>query len=173
MKEIYFNYGEYAFSSVAKSEIIEVSNWLIDNSKDCSFININKDEVVVRFLESYFSEDEVLIKICKEERILGILKGRVEYSYKVDLLILLYIIENNERGKGVGRQALNLIIDRFSKDFKVTRVKTFVNKGCLSAIRFWESESFNNDRVIKKYFVNNNNDSSDLIVLSKELEDIN
>lgn len=161
---------DISISSIVKEDIVIVQKWIekqnhyLDESLYVSSLDLN--EFIKRFIEYYVCEDEIFLKILKDDNIIGVIKGRLEKKKHKELFIWFFIIDSEFRNKGIGKRVLSILEDYFSEFVGVNVLSAGVCSSNLKAIKFWEENNFKQVRVTKNFFENIN---KDLIVYKRLL----
>lgn len=124
-----------------------------------------------RFLEYYMSENEFFLKVTKDDKFAGILKGRVEFRNPNDVFIGCFILDSNLRGEGVGSKILLETIKYFERNFGIYDFYTSIVEGSKEAIKFWTKNSFVLHRISKNFF-NIEGEERDMLIF-KRMERLN
>ncbi|MDT8715264.1 GNAT family N-acetyltransferase [Clostridium sp. 19966] len=163
--ELYFD--DISISSVNNRDIDNLEIWMreqIDESFKNSWMNI--DEIRERFVEYYISENEIFLKILRENKILGIFKGRAEFNPNGELVIWCYIIDRQYRNKGIGSKVLGEIIKYLYSSLGIKNCLAGVVDGSREAFNFWNKNEFMFSRVSKNFF-EDGNIKKDMIILKR------
>ncbi|MBW6408837.1 GNAT family N-acetyltransferase [Clostridium weizhouense] len=168
MVNIEFYCEEFKITSVKRDDIDKLNEWikLNDNFNEDVF-SLDKQLFYRRFLEYYLTEEELFLKIEKDNHIYGVFKGRFELEGKSELFIWLYLIDFRFRNMGFGNKILKEILDYFKSLYCVEYFKVGVNSENKKAIKFWNTMGFDKVRISKNFFEDNNYNSTDLLILSK------
>ena len=156
-----------AISSINKEDAFSVSQW-IESEKNSlgepSYINsIKFDEFMKRFIEYYITDNEIFLKLQREEEILGVLKGRIEDD---ELIIWFFMLGYKYRGKGLGKEIINMLIEHFYITEGIKSFSAAVSSGNKVGARFWENNDFEAVRITKNFFEDIDKDK-DLIIFKK------
>lgn len=149
-------------SGIDKSDILKIQHWM-NSQRD---VEVNFKDFFERFVEYYMSENEVFLKIERENKILGLLKGRIEFKNNNEFLIWYYIIDDKYRGKGIGSLILNSIQNYFIKEFNIKDFFAIVNEDNKQGLRFWNKNHFYLLRVAKDFF-EKDHEMKDMFVLKR------
>ncbi|GAA0077286.1 hypothetical protein UT300005_16640 [Clostridium sp. CTA-5] len=168
MVNIEFYYEDFKITSVKRDDIDKLNEWikLNDNFNEDVF-SLDKQLFYRRFLEYYLTEEELFLKIEKDNQIYGVFKGRFELEGKSELFIWLYLIDCRFRNMGFGNKILKEILNYFKSLYCVESFKVGVNSENKKAIKFWNTMGFEKVRISKNFFEDNKYNSTDLLILSK------
>ncbi|MGN2370463.1 GNAT family N-acetyltransferase [Clostridium cagae] len=168
MIDVEFYYEDFKITSVKKSDINILNEWIILNDKfSVDLFSLDKQLFFRRFLEYYLTEEELFLKIEKDGEIYGVFKGRLELQEKSELFIWLYLIDSRFRNKGIGKNMLMEILQYFKSRYYIDSFKVGVNLKNEKAIKFWNNIGFNKLRITKNFFEDNKYETSDLLILNK------
>ena len=158
-----------AISSINKEDAFSISQWIEREKnylKESSSINsIEFDEFMKRFIEYYITDNEIFLKLQKEDEIIGVLKGRVEGK---ELIFWFFMLGYEYRGRGLGKEIINIIIEHFCNDKGIKSFSAAVSSGNEQALRFWKNNDFEAVRITKNFF-EDVKDDKDLIIFKKML----
>lgn len=166
MISIDFVYDGYSFSSIRRCDLKVINEWIIENDGDISSYSFVDPQILYRrFLEYYITEDEVYIKIVRNNNIAGIFKGRFEG--KDEFFVWLYIIDEKLRKNGLGTKFLEVLISYFKDKRGIDNIRVGIAESNIAAISFWESCKFKIDRVSKGFFEGKNSKHEDMIIMRR------
>lgn len=159
-------------SSVEKEDMHIIKNWMQEEMNAGSGILwTDISGLDDRFLEYYMSENEFFLKVVKQDKFVGILKGRVEFRNPNDVFIGCFILDSNLRGEGVGSRILLETIKYFENNLAIHNFYTSIVDGSKDAIKFWTKNSFVLHRISKNFF-NIEGKERDMLIF-KRLENVN
>ena len=116
-----------------------------------------------RFIEYYITDNEIFLKLQREEEILGVLKGRIEDD---ELIIWFFMLGYKYRGKGLGKEIINMLIEHFYITEGIKSFSAAVSSGNKVGAKFWENNDFEAVRITKNFFEDIDKDK-DLIIFKK------
>lgn len=164
MFDIHIQLEDIKISSIEKEDVIDIQKWI-------NYQNSNSDdknnplplkEFYERFLEYYISEGEFFLKINQEDKLIGVLKGRIEFRSVNEVWFRYFLIDNDLRGRGLGTKIIEVIKRYFSNNLGIDDFYTDVCESDARVINFWKKNSFKIYRVSKSYY---NNDGKELDML--------
>ncbi|MDR5586137.1 MULTISPECIES: GNAT family N-acetyltransferase [Clostridium] len=168
MVDVEFYYEDFEITSVKKSDIDRLNKWIILNDKfSVDLFSLDQQLFFRRFLEYYLTEEELFLKIEKDNEIYGVFKGRLELQEKSELFIWLYLIDSRFRNKGLGKNMLIEILQYFKSKYCIECFKVGVNSKNKRAVKFWNNSGFNKLRIAKNFFEDSKYETSDLLILNK------
>lgn len=179
--ELVFVRGEYKFMfkiniesnginirNIEEEDILYIQKWF--NYQQLFYTDKNKPldlkEFYERYLEYYLSEGEFFLKILKEDTIVGMIKGRVEFKNPNEVWIGCFMIDRNLRNKGFGSKILKGFTNYLWMRHGICIFYSGVIKGDNSALNFWKGNGFTALRVAKDYF-STDGKKEDLLILRK------
>ena len=167
MFDISIKFEDISLVSLNTQDIVPVRHWLEEqNCNDFTYEYLNLNELSDRFLESYVSEGEFFVKILETDKIIGILKGRIEFKNPNEIWILYFILDSKLRKKGIGSKMLNYLLKYFSDSFCINDVYTIVVEDNNGTEYFWSKNGFKVYRVSDNY-LENNSKQADMHILKK------
>lgn len=153
MFDVELAFEDVEISSILKEDLAMVQNWMGEQiRKTTEVVWTNIEELGDRFLEYYMSENEIFLKIKKEDKLIGVFKGRVEFKNPNEVIIWCFIIDSNLRGQGLGSKILKELIKHFESNFDIYSFFTGIVAGSNSAVQFWKKNNFLLHRVSKSFF---------------------
>lgn len=157
-------------SSIERQDIVKIQKWINYQNYICEdkAERLGLKEFYERFLEYYVSESEFFLKITKDDEMIGILKGRIEFKNPNEVWIWYFILDNKYRGMGIGSRIIKNIKSYFFNNFGINNFYVGVCERDVEALKFWNKSQFKLIRVSKEYF-NINNKKIDMLVLKNEI----
>lgn len=169
MFDINIDIDEINVSSIEKQDIVPVQQWINfqnSNSRDKEE-QFGLKEFYQRFLEYYVSEGEFFLKIQIDGKLIGVLKGRIEFKNPSEVWFWYFLLDNDCRGKGLGSRIVSSVQNYFYLGFGIYDFYTGVCGQDTEVLRFWSNNGFNLVRVSKGFFSNDHQDE-DMLVLKKQ-----
>lgn len=108
------------------------------------------------------------IYIKNEKRIIGILKGRLEYENKHSVWISSIVIDPRHQNKGYGSSAIDLLLTYLKSNNKVNTVYLAVIEENIQGRLFWKKHGFNELRRIENHLKLQNR-AQNVIILQKSI----
>lgn len=168
MFDIHLVIDDISITSLEKQDILPVQKWInLQNHNSLSEKPLASKEFYERFLEYYVSENEFFLKICKEDKLIGVLKGRMEFKTNNEAWLWYFLIDHEYRQQGIGSYIITNIIKYFIEELGVDHIYTGVSEKDISFIKFWKNNNFRLQRVAKNFF---NVSGEDLDMLIMKLE---
>ncbi len=164
-------FDDIKISSIDKEDLITIQQWI--NSQEDIDESFNKrplpfEDFFERFLEYYMSDNELFLKMEKNNNIIGIFKGRVEFKKDSELIIWYFMIDKDYRKSGLGTKILNSILHYFSQNLSINYFSAVVMEGNKEGLNFWNYNGFKAIRVAKDFF-QIEKEPKDMIVLQKSI----
>lgn len=166
MFDINIDLNDVSISSIERDDIVFIQKWI--NEQNSSNAGSEKPlglkEIYERFLEYYVSEGEFFLKITKKEKLIGVLKGRIEFKTINEVWFWYFLLDNQYRELGIGSDIIKNVKDYFMNELGIYDFYTGVCEKDLRILKFWSKNKFAITRISKGYF-NINNEDLDMIVL--------
>jgi RimJ/RimL family protein N-acetyltransferase len=109
-------------------------------------ISLDYYELEQRYLESLMNSLEYFCGIYIEEKLIGIIKGRIENRAEEELWILSYLLLNEYRNKGIGTKALKAIEEFFHLNYAIDKYCILILDTNKKGLKFW----MNNHYIISR-----------------------
>lgn len=167
MLDIKVAFDDIKMSNIEKEDIVSIQelinsqNQYLDHEVNCT---MELDELYERFLECYISENEFFLKINKENRLIGSLKGRLEFKSSNEAWIWYFFIEKNLRCKGIGSRILKEFMEYVKNEYGVKDFYATIVGKSGSVMNFWKENGYEILRISKNYY-NINGENMDMIIL--------
>lgn len=166
MFDINIDLDDISISSIEREDIVIIQKWI--NEQNSSNIENEKPlglkEIYERFLEYYVSESEFFLKIIKDEKLIGVLKGRIEFKTNNEVWFWYFMLDDKLREFGLGSNIIKSVKDYFMNELGIYDFYTGVCEKDLRILKFWNKNKFLISRVSKGYF-NINDEELDMIIL--------
>lgn len=158
---------EISISNIEIGEIEFIKKWLT-----IEYEKLPKSDIVTelsgiedRILECILSESEFFLKISKEDKVIGVLKGRIEFDDRNKLWILFFFLGEEYRKKGLGLKVLNLVTNNFKNKFSINEFYTLVEENEKGVYEFFHKEHFKIIRVSKEFYPS---EKRKVLIMNKE-----
>lgn len=171
MFEVLINYKDINISSVGMEDIKCIQQWF--NEKNPLVYYGNNDYVEISelneiFLEYYASETEIFLKIIKENKLIGLFKGRFEFKDKniiwISCFVLEYLfIDNNE-----GNSILDEILRFFLLNYGISEFLIGISVKEKKTLNLLKSNGFKLVRISNDFFIGNE-DSSNAMIMKRNI----
>jgi RimJ/RimL family protein N-acetyltransferase len=168
MFDIHINIDDISISSIEKEDIISIQKWI--NFQNCNLKDkmLGLREFYERFLEYYVSEVEFFLKINKQDTLIGVLKGRIEFKNPNEVWLWYFLLDNNYRGKGIGSNIIKSVQNYFSNELGIYDFYTGVCEQDIRVLKFWSKNGYKLIRVSKGFFNINGKDENMMIFKAGE-----
>lgn len=168
MVNINFNYENYTFESVKESDFKELIEWMRKNNEtDDITYSLDSQVFYQRFIEYYVTDNECFIIIKKENNIVGVFKGRLDLEDKEELFVWYFTIDRKFRGKGLGSEIIERIIEYFESRYSISVTKVGIVEDNRGALNFWTSIRFTFLRSAKNFFRYEAEQNKGLVILKR------
>lgn len=165
MFDIDIKFNNICIKSIQEEDIHKLKTWFISQHMDLKYY-IDFSDLYERFLEYYLSECEFFLEIDKEEKICGILKGRIEFKSKNMVWISCFCVNEKFINNDEQKIILENILDYFCKSFGVSYFLTGVAQSEKNTIKILREINFKVVRINKEFYTNCK-DKEDLLILQK------
>lgn len=117
-----------------------------------------------RFLESYLSECEYFLKITTNDKLIGFIKGRLEFKNPNEAWVWFYHIDCGNGGDKLADEVVKRLFCYFNQEYCVTRFYIRVQLDDKETIKFWENMGFKPVRMVKDFYCIDDH-KADMLVL--------
>lgn len=160
MLEINEEFGDIEISNIQEEDLPYIEYW---NESDEEF---NFSQLNDRFLESVLSECEYFLKIIRKNKLIGIIKGRVEFKNPNEAWIWFYYLNEEENQNGLDCRIMEELLSYFLQEYDTRLFFTRVAVEDAASVRFWDSIGFKPLRLVKDFY-NINEKSMDMLIMEK------
>lgn len=165
MLDVEIKFKDIRISNVKGKDLIEIQSWMETNN-DFLKEESNFEDLRNRFLESYISQCEFFFKIEKDKKLLGILKGRIEFKIQNELWIWFFYVDNKYRYEDLRSTIINSVINYFFKKYGVNIFFARVIRNEPDNINFWKNIGFNVTRIVRNFY-NINGENIDMVLMKR------
>lgn len=169
MFDVNINMDDIKICSIQKEDIEYIKNLLsfqnFTNKKD----EVNQDELYQRFLEYYISENEFFLKISSNNKLIGIIKGRIEFKSEGELWIGYFYIDKNvldEKGNYIQNRIMNVLIKFFIDEYGINDFYTTISDDDEQSLKMWKEYGYKVLRESQSYY-EFNGILRDMLILKK------
>jgi RimJ/RimL family protein N-acetyltransferase len=153
MFDIHLDIGNISISSIEREDIVSIQHWINNQS----YFSDNEKPLMLedfyeRFLEYYVGESEFFLKIKIEDKMMGVLKGRIEFKSYSEVWVGYYLLDSDYRGKGIGSTIINGIIEYFQVELGIFDFFATISEKDINILNFWKRNNFKLLRVSKDFF---------------------
>ena len=121
-------------------------------------------ELEQRYLESLMNSLEYFCGIFIEEKLIGIIKGRIENRVEEELWILSYLLLHEYRNKGIGTKVLKAIEEYFHLNYSIDKYCILILDSNKKGLKFWMDNHYLISRKTNSLGLDN---GSKMIILDK------
>lgn len=144
MFDIKINSDKIQITSIEKEDLGDIYKWITCQiepiNNNLGFIN--EAEFYERFVEYYLNECEIFLKIEKDNELIGILKGRVEFKNPNEVWISYVFLNQKFRHLGLGSIILKEIIEYFTVDFGIINFFAKIEEDNFNTLDFWNKNKY-------------------------------
>jgi len=160
MLDICVNFEDIELSNIQKCDLHYIEKWN-ESEEGFNFSQLND-----RFLESVLSECEYFLKIVKNNKLIGIIKGRVEFKEMNEAWIWFYYLNEEENVGDLYCRIMEELLSFFLQEFDTKIFFTRVAVEDEISVNFWKSIGFRPLRLVKDFY-NINDKSMDMLIMEK------
>lgn len=171
MFNIDIKFDDINIINVEKEDVINIENW-INSQQD---INVNAlsnygiKEFYERYLEYYLSEGEYFLKILSSDKLIGIIKGRIEFKNPNEVWIMCYLIEFRLYSAEISTKIINEFLKYLYKNYGICNFYTFVSTNNHIMLDLWKSNNFEVSRITSN-FLELDSKEEDILILKKRIQ---
>lgn len=160
-------------SSIQKEDIKYIDSYFKNEFKSQNEV-LGIDNIYEKFLEYYVSENEFFLKINDKEtnKILGIIKGRVEFKNPHEAWIWSISLNEAIRSKGTGSIILKKLSIYLKEEYGVRDFYARIIKEDNSNLGFWTKNGYEIIRVSKDFYKINDK-KINVFILKKSIGRVN
>jgi len=144
MFDIKINSDKIKITSIEKQDLGNIYKWIICQvepiNNNLGFIN--EAEFYEKFVEYYLNECEIFLKVEILNKLIGILKGRVEFKNPNEVWLNYIFLNQENRNLGLGSRILKEIIGYFGKDFGIINFFVKIEEDNFITFDFWKKNKF-------------------------------
>jgi len=154
MFDINIQFDEVEISSVENQDLSNVQNWFNRDGLGCIKTQnpLKFNDFYKRFIEYYASECEFFLKIQLKQKLIGIIKGRVEFKNTNEVWITDFLIDSKNIDEAVSKNILHKVISYFCNSYGINNFFTGVMEEDIIAIEFWKCNGFEIHRIAKDFY---------------------
>ena len=166
MFDINLQFDEVDISSIENQDLSYVQNWFNNERLGCIKTEnpLKSSEFYKRFIEYYASECEFFLKVNFKQKLIGIIKGRVEFKNTNEVWITDFLIDNENRNEKVSSNILNKVMCYFCNSYGINSFSVGIMEEDIMVMEFWEFNCFEIQRIAKNYY-NINGIKKDMFIL--------
>jgi len=169
MFNIDIKFDDIRIMSVEKEDIFKIENWI--NNQQGFNIDAQKNysikEFYERYLEYYVSEGEYFLKVLCGSKLIGILKGRIEFKNPNEVWIMCYLIESRLYDAEISTTIINEFLNHLYENYGICNFYTFISVNNQQMLKVWKNNNFEISRVTSN-FLEVNSEGKDILILKKQ-----
>ncbi|MGE5629066.1 MAG: GNAT family N-acetyltransferase [Solirubrobacterales bacterium] len=146
MLDIDIKFSDIEITNIQSKDLIFIQKWSEYDEES------RREQLTERFLESCLSECEYFLKISKKDKVIGIIKGRVEFKNPNEAWIWFFNLEQEVEEPELDCLIMKNFFAYLYSEFDIKLFFTRVAVNDLSAIKFWKKAGFKALRVVKDYY---------------------
>lgn len=164
------------FKDITKENLGDVLDLYNQNEQNIYATGIDRrmslEDINEKYLEVLVNSHEfftgIFIKEDSALKMVGVVKGRIDYENSEEAWISSVLIDNSYQRTGIGTKAVYALTDLLNKNYDVKRFYIGIISGNDIGRCFWEKLGFSYFRTIEQY-IKLKNLSSDFILMEKEI----
>jgi RimJ/RimL family protein N-acetyltransferase len=129
-------------------------------------------DITEKYLEVLVNSHEFFTGIFIDEnsdlRLVGVIKGRIDYENIEEAWISSVLIDNRHQRMGIGTKSVRALIDTLNKSYDVRRFFIGIIAGNEIGRLFWQKLEFSYLRTIEQY-IQFKDLAADFIIMKKEI----
>ncbi|MBI6871661.1 GNAT family N-acetyltransferase [Clostridium aciditolerans] len=151
MLDVELRFNDINISNIKKSDLPQIQTWM-KLQKQFVHDETDLEELKERFLESYISECEFFLKINREQELLGIIKGRLEFKNPNEAWIWYFYIDDKYRTANLNNKIMEELLNYFLCEYDVDIFCTRIIKNDRESLEFWKNIGFKSVRMVKDFY---------------------
>lgn len=168
MLDLKISFNNINILNIEKEDLPQIQFWM-EAEKQFIYSENCLEELYERYLESYISECEFFLKITKADKIIGILKGRLELKNPNEVWIWFFYLNNEYRNAGLGSEIMKQLTNYFLDEYGIDIFFTRIIKDDGESISFWKKIGFDTIRVVKDFYCDNGK-CMDMLIMKKVIK---
>jgi hypothetical protein len=171
MFNIDIKFDDISILNVEKKDITNIENWI--NGQKAFNVDVLDSygikEFYERYLEYYLSEGEYFLKVLSGDKLIGIIKGRIEFKNPNEVWIMCYLIEFRLYGDEIFKTIINEFLKHLYKNYGISNFYTFVSANNHVMLELWKSNNFEISRITSN-FLELDSKEDDILILKKRIQ---
>ena len=167
MVEVSIKYNGVSISSVEKDDAKYIKQWFMNRNNMMYYgtsDNAQIKEFDEIFLGYYISECEIFLKIAKDNELIGIFKGRIEFKDENIIWISYFALDDIYIDNEEGKSFLEKILEYFARNYGINSFLIGVSDGEKRKLNFFKNNGF---YVIRTGGIITSRTSSNIIMKKK------
>lgn len=167
MLDVNIKIEDISVSGVEKKDLIYLHKWFerqFEYTENIDKSSLSAAELNERYLEYYLSENEFFLKVTLCDKLIGVLKGRVEFKNPNEMWYIWFILDYKYREKGIGKKIIKTSMNYFYSEYCIDNFYCIETMSNSRAIKFWRDNGF---KVLRSSpdFYNINGKTNDILIL--------
>lgn len=167
MFEVSINYKDINISNVVMDDLNCIQKWF--NKKNNLVYYGNDDYLEINeineiFLEYYISESEIFLKILKDNALIGIFKGRIEFKDENIIWISCFVLDCFYLDNNEGNIILDKILKFFLRNYGIKEFLIGISVKEKKTLNLLMSNGFKLVRISSDFFINRQSSSNAMIM---------
>jgi ribosomal protein S18 acetylase RimI-like enzyme len=164
--DLEMNFEDISISSIEKKDLPQIQI-LIKNEEPFIYVKDSLEDLYERYLESYISECEFFLKISKQDILIGVLKGRLEFKNPNESWIWFFYLNAEYRNTGLDSKIIQQVTKYFYEEYGIELFFTRIIKNSEENINFWKKINFEIIRAVKDFY-SVNGKYVDMLIMKKK-----
>jgi len=153
MLDLLYNFSEFEISSIYEDDVSYLKKWLNNITKtNKKFNDIKIEDVDERYLEYLVSEGEIFLKICKNNKIIGLVKGRIEFGEVNKVWFSTVIFDIKQISEKEKLNLINKVLSGLSNEYCIGEFVISIASDDKDNLNFWSQMGFQLSRISKNYY---------------------
>ncbi|MGB7604768.1 MAG: GNAT family N-acetyltransferase [Lutisporaceae bacterium] len=169
---------DLCFKDITKDDLDEVLKLYNQNEINMYATGIDRamslEDITQKYLEVLVNSHEFFVGIFVYDhdsaisKMIGVVKGRIDYDNNEEAWISSILIDNSFQRKGIGSKAVEYLIERLRGIYDIKSILIGTLSGNIIGKKFWKNLGFSYIRTIDKY-IKLNSKKEDFIIMRKDL----
>ena len=171
MFKVSINYKDINISSVMMEDIKCIQKWFNEKNQLVYYGNddyLEISELNEIFLEYYVSESEIFLKIIKEDKLIGLFKGRLEFKDKNIIWISCFVLEHLYLDNNEENVILDEILKFFLHNYGISEFLIGIPVKEKKTLNLLKNNGFRLVRISNDFFIGNE-DSSNAMIMKRNI----
>ena len=143
--------GKYIIRNIESTELNEVLCCINESEGNYLSLGMKKqltiDDLRQRYLETLTNSLEYFCGIFYNDKIIGIIKGRIENKVLKELWVMSYLIIKEFRGKGIGTSIIKYFEEYFRYYYSIDKYCALVIENDKKGHNFWAKNQYQLTRI--------------------------
>lgn len=161
---------DITIKNIEINELMNILNCINESQSNCIALGrddlMNYHEIEERYLESLMNSLEFFCGIYLNNKLIGLIKGRIENKIEKELWILSYLFLKEYREKGNGTKVLKNFEKHFHFNYCINKFCILIMENNEQGQKFWTKNGYTVTRITKAIGIKN---KSEMVILEKKL----